>query len=71
MISHTLQLIFIHIPKTAGSSLTSFLQNYVANKVIQHDSKLGEKQGIKVICLMSRNICKTCYPMTTTFIAWI
>lgn len=50
MISHELQFIFIHIPKTSGNSLSLFLQKYLANTIIQRDSNRGKNQGIDVIC---------------------
>ena len=50
MISHTLQFIFIHIPKTSGNSLSLFLKDCVSNQVIQRDSPLGKNQGIHIIC---------------------
>jgi hypothetical protein len=50
MISHELQFIFIHIPKTSGNSLSLFLQKYIANKIIQRDSTMGKNQGIDVMC---------------------
>ena len=37
MISHTLQFIFIHIPKTSGNSLSLFLKDCISNQVIQKD----------------------------------
>ena len=49
MISHILKFIFIHIPKTAGNSLSLYLKDYVANEVIQKDSNLGSNQGIQVL----------------------
>jgi hypothetical protein len=50
MISHELQFIFIHIPKTSGNSLSLFLQKYLANSIIQKDISTGKDQGIDVIC---------------------
>ena len=50
MISHKLKFIFIHIPKTSGNSLSIILKDVVDNDVILKKSKLGEKQGINIIC---------------------
>ena len=50
MISHTLKFIFIHIPKTSGNSLSLYLKNYINNWVIQRPSKMGDNQGISIIC---------------------
>ena len=58
MISHILKFIFIHIPKTAGNSLSLYLKDYVANEVIQKDSNLGSNQGIQVLCEMSKRDIK-------------
>ena len=55
MISHKLQFIFIHIPKTSGNSLSLFLQDFTDNKVIQKESKLGKKQGISILCEYQTN----------------
>lgn len=50
MISHKLKFIFIHIPKTSGNSLSLFLKDIIDNVVIHRDGKMGEKQGISIIC---------------------
>lgn len=50
MISHKLKFIFIHIPKTSGSSLTIFLKDYIDNDLIQKDNKMGDNQGISILC---------------------
>jgi len=50
MISHKLKFIFVHIPKTSGNSLSLFLKDFIDNEVIQRSSKMGEKQGISIIC---------------------
>lgn len=50
MISHKLKFIFIHIPKTSGNSLSLLLKNFIDNVVIQRASKMGEKQGIDILC---------------------
>lgn len=49
MISHSLEIIFIHIRKTGGNSLTSFLKTYSANPILFKSSKVGDKQGIIVL----------------------
>ena len=50
MISHNLKFIFIHIPKTSGNSLSLLLKNFIDNVVIQRASRMGEKQGIDILC---------------------
>ena len=50
MISHLLKFIFIHIPKTSGNSLSIYLKDLISNIVIQRESKMGENQGISIIC---------------------
>ncbi len=50
MISHKLRFISIHIPKTSGNSLSLFLKNFIDNDIIQRTSKMGEKQGISILC---------------------
>ena len=50
MISHQHKFIFIHIPKTSGNSLSLFLKSLVNNNIILKTSKMGAKQGIRVIC---------------------
>lgn len=37
MISHELKIIFIHIPKCAGTSMTNFLKKYSSNRIILTD----------------------------------
>lgn len=54
MISHKLRFIFIHIPKTSGNSLSLFLKDFIDNDVIQRSSKMGEKQGISILCEKTR-----------------
>lgn len=50
MISHKLKFIFIHIPKTSGSSLSLFLKDFIDNDVIPVSGPMGEKQQLSVIC---------------------
>lgn len=50
MISHKLKFIFIHIPKTSGNSLSWFLKDFIDNDVVRRSSRLGENQGINIIC---------------------
>ena len=45
MISTEKQFIFIHIPKTAGNSLTDILAPYSDHQVIIHGNSLGKDQG--------------------------
>ena len=45
-----MNLLFIHIPKTSGNSLSLFLRDIINNKVILRNSNLGPKQGISIIC---------------------
>lgn len=48
MISDSLKLIFMHIPKTAGSSVTYFLRNYANENVELAKSRLGPGKGVSV-----------------------
>ena len=50
MISHKLRFIFIHIPKTSGNSLSLFLKDFIDDDIIQKSSRMGEKQGISILC---------------------
>ena len=50
MISHKLKFIYIHIPKTGGSSLTMFLRDSLANKVT-----IGKNKGVEVLCEIQRD----------------
>lgn len=50
MISHDLKFIFIHIPKTAGNSLTLFLKFYLSNRTLQHENPMGPQDGMTVFC---------------------
>jgi hypothetical protein len=49
VISHKLKFIYIHIPKTGGSSLTMFLRDSLANKVT-----IGKNKGVEVLCESQR-----------------
>jgi hypothetical protein len=49
MISHQLKIIFIHIRKTGGNSLALFLKDYINDKILITESKLGKSDGIKII----------------------
>lgn len=48
MISHELQFIFVHIPKTGGSSVTYHLRKYSSDPITVSNSRVGKKQGIGV-----------------------
>lgn len=49
MILHQLKIIFIHIRKTGGNSITLFLKDYVSDIVLTKESKLGKIDGIEII----------------------
>lgn len=54
MISHELKFVFIHIPKTAGNSLTLFLKPFLSNKTTQHANPMGKQDGMTVLCEKSK-----------------
>ena len=58
MISHKLNFIFIHIPKTSGNSLSLFLKDLIDNIVIIRANNMGEKQGISILCEKTREDIK-------------
>ena len=56
MISHKLKFIFIHIPKTAGTSLMFFFKDVIDNKVNHGD--LPAFRASNVICEVENNNIK-------------
>ena len=50
--------VFIHIPKTSGNSLSSYLKDVVDNQIITLTNGLGDNQGIKVLCEITKKSIK-------------
>jgi hypothetical protein len=50
MISHKFRFIFIHIPKTSGSSLSVFLKNFIDNTILKTSNTIQQINNLQVIC---------------------
>lgn len=50
MISHKFRFIFIHIPKTSGSSLSVFLKSFTDNTILKTSNIIQQINNLQVIC---------------------